>query len=1040
MDLMCLIYTLIAILASLKYLTLATDKLKNNGFQADETLAVTKISKKITAIKTEKKIANSHEPDGLLTEPSVDEPFKKKDKKKPSDKLTLSSEKDMVKALPKTVKKAAKPAAQTKISVQKEKKITAGKVVKKRIDKMKGTLQITFQLKFHTQFGQNLYITGNHEIFGSDDIDKALPLQYYNDELWTLILNWNDTEIPDANITYNYILRNADGTISYDWGRDKKINPSLFRTAKVLIKDSWNHAGYFENAFYTEPFQHVLLKGNRTEVKTVTPKPVTHIIKVKTPLLAKGQTLCICGSGTTLNEWATEKPLLMNREEGDDCYSLKLNLTNEPFPLTYKYGVYDIENTKFIRYEGGKNRVLYDTVEKNKLTVVNDGFAVLPNTTWKGAGIAIPVFSLRSENSFGTGEFTDLKLLVDWSKKLGLKLIQILPINDTTATHTWVDSYPYAAISAFALHPMYLNLGKVVTKENQSALDQLEEERKRLNELDAVDYDAVMKLKLGFIKQIYPSQKASTFNSKGYKEYFDKNKHWLVPYSVFCYLRDEYGTSDFNQWPAYANYNAEEIALLTAEDAASFDNIAINYFIQYHLHLQLKEATEYAHTNGIIVKGDIAIGVYRFGADAWQSPDLYHLNMQAGAPPDDFAVKGQNWGFPTYNWQRMRENGFAWWKQRFEQMSYYFDAFRIDHILGFFRIWSIPMHAVEGIMGTFVPAIPVHINEFNSRNIWFDYHRYTKPFINDTVLWDVFGNDNEYVKNTFLNYNGFSTYTLKPEFNTQRKVEQHLALQNDDAFTKKIKQGLFDLISNVILFEAEGSQGQQFHFRFAMDTTSSFKNLERNTQRQLKELYINYFFRRQDGFWMKEALQKLPALKRVTNMLVCGEDLGLVPACVPDIMRQLGLLSLEIQRMPKDPKKEFFHPNDAPYLSVVTPSTHDLSTIRGWWEEDKNRIQKFYNCELGQWGDAPFYCEAWINKAIVVQHLFSPAMWSIFQLQDILGIDEKIRRVNPNDERINIPANSKHYWKNRMHLSLENLLEQQAFNDELSGYIKTGGR
>ncbi|MDE3144170.1 MAG: 4-alpha-glucanotransferase, partial [Bacteroidota bacterium] len=384
--------------------------------------------------------------------------------------------------------------------------------------------------------------------------------------------------------------------------------------------------------------------------------------------------------------------------------------------------------------------------------------------------------------------------------------------------------------------------------------------------------------------------------------------------------------------------------------------------------------------------------------------------------------------------------GFAWWKSRFEQMHYYFDAFRIDHILGFFRIWSIPMHAVEGIMGHFVPAIPLHLNEFNSRGIWFDYNRYTKPFINENVLWEIFGYDQEYVKNNFLNYDGFGNYALKPEFATQRQVEAHISGWDQNDFANKIKQGLFDLISNVILFEAEGSGGQQYHFRFAMNGTASFRNLDGNTQNQLNELYVNYFFRRQDDFWMKEALQKLPALKRVTNMMVCGEDLGLVPACVPDVMRQLGLLSLEIQRMPKDPKKEFFHPDDAPYLSVITPSTHDMSTIRGWWEEDKMRIQKFYNHELGQWGEAPYYCEAWINKAIVVQHLNSPAMWSIFQLQDILGMNENIRRLNPDDERINVPSNPKHFWRYRMHLTLENLLEQKPFNDEFADYVKTSGR
>ncbi len=916
------------------------------------------------------------------------------------------------------------------------------KPASKKTTQIKSVIQrIVFQIRFKTVFGQELFITGNHPLLGNDVVEQAIKLQYFNEEYWYLSLDITADAIVDKDITYHYLLKNADGTFNYDWGNDKSFNLAKIYSEELLVMDAWNYAGYFENSFYTEPFTQVLLKENYTAVKTISTKNASHIVKVKTPLLTKGQTLCISGSGKKLGEWNTTDPLLMSREEGSDFFSLSLDLSKESFPIAYKYGVYDTVKKTFVHFEDGNNRVLHDAGKASRTTVINDGFAVLPNNTWKGAGTAIPVFSLRTENSFGTGEFTDMKLLVDWAKKVGLKMVQILPINDTTATHSWMDSYPYAAISAFALHPLYLNIAKIFdSAPARKRLQKLEIERLRLNALSTVDYEAVTKIKYDYAAFAFKENGATVLASKDYQQFFEQNKHWLVPYAAFCYLRDQYGTVDFSKWPAFKQYHAEDITKLADQTSAAYDDIALHYFIQYHLHLQLKEATAYAHANGIIVKGDIAIGVYRHGADAWQNPELYHLNFQAGAPPDDFAVTGQNWGFPTYNWQRMREDGFAWWKQRFEQMSYYFDAFRIDHILGFFRIWSIPMDAVEGIMGHFVPAIPVHINEFNGNNIWFDHYRYTQPYITENVLWQVFGYDNELVKSMFLKNEGHGNYSLKPEYRTQRLVEAHFATLDQDTHHDKIKQGLYTLISNVILFEAENGDGQHFHFRFGMENTTSFRSLEYGTQQQLRELYVNYFFRRQDDFWMKEALQKLPALKRVTNMLVCGEDLGMVPACVPDVMKQLGLLSLEIQRMPKDVNTEFFHPNDAPYLSVVTPSTHDMSTIRGWWEEDRERIQRFYNDQLGQWGDAPLYCEAWINKAIVLQHLYSPAMWSVFQLQDILGISESLRREDPNEERINIPANPKHYWQYRMHLSLEQLLEADDFNEELKGFVTASGR
>ena len=891
-------------------------------------------------------------------------------------------------------------------------------------------MKLTFRLRFHTQFGQSLFITGQHALLGDGQPDRAIPLQYLNEESWQATLHLPDRAITAGGIIYNYILREANGSTLQDWGHDRVIQPSAFKSGEVLIIDSWNHPGTVENVFYTEPFQKVLLQANHTEVRIPAPLDATHTFKVKAPLLQKNQTLCILGDGKALGNWATNAPLLLKRIAGEDFLSVQLDLGHAALPVSYKYGVYDVATGNFIHFENGDNRILPDTGALGKHTVVNDGFVRLSADTWKGAGVAIPVFSLRSENSFGAGEFMDLKLLADWCQHVGLKLIQILPINDTSATHTWLDSYPYAAISAFALHPLYLNLNQIIG--GKSLPNDLEVERKRLNTLDTVDYEAVMAAKLKFVRHIFPTQKTETFARGDYQEFFGQNEHWLVPYAAFCTLRDRFGTADFTQWPANQIYHAEEIATLTETDSATRAEIELSYFTQFHLHLQLKAATEYAHERGLIVKGDIAIGVYRHSVDVWQQPELYHRDRQAGAPPDAFAVKGQNWGFPTYNWPRMQQDGFAWWKQRFAQMSGYFDAFRIDHILGFFRIWSSPAHAVEGILGIFVPALPVKLTEFSQRGIPFDHDRWLKPFITDAVLVQIFGQASAAVKRDFLVVAGPGRYLLKPEFATQQQVESYFTTRQINEASQKLKAGLFDLISNVILFEVEESPGQEFHFRFAMVDTLSFKNLDPHIQTKLRELYVDYFFRRQDDFWMAEALQKLPALKRVTNMLVCGEDLGLVPPCVPELMQDLGLLSLEIQRMPKTMGRTFSRPADAPYLSVVTPATHDMSSIRGWWEEDGVLTQKFYQEELQLVGAAPLQCEATINEAIIHQHLASPAMWSIFQLQDLLGMDEELRRKDVSAERINVPADPKNYWRYRMHLTLEQLRLMESFNLELN--------
>jgi 4-alpha-glucanotransferase len=532
--------------------------------------------------------------------------------------------------------------------------------------------------------------------------------------------------------------------------------------------------------------------------------------------------------------------------------------------------------------------------------------------------------------------------------------------------------------------------------------------------------------------------KEEVFKTSDYKHFFEENKSWLIPYAAFSYLRDHVGQPGKTDWGKYSNFNTAVISELCTPGTSAYDEVALHFFIQYHLHIQLKEAHDYANSHGVILKGDIAIGVHKHGADTWTQPTLYNLNKQAGAPPDDFAVKGQNWGFPTYNWEVMKADGFSWWKQRFTQMSNYFDAFRIDHILGFFRIWSIPEEAIEGIMGKFVPAIPVYKHEFESRGIHFNTERFCEPFITDQIIWELAPGLEQKIK-AFLKHKNSFEYQFRDEFNTQKKIEIYLNTQHQSEDNTELRQALFNLHSNVLLWRDEVSI-EGFHFRFNIDKTLSYKHLNNQEKYHFTELYNDYFFNRQDQIWRKEALEKLPALKRCTDMLICGEDLGLVPKTVPEVMASLGLLSMEVQRMPKQMNQAFFDPANAPYLSVVTPSTHDMSTIREWWMEDRNISQKFFNEMLWQYGEAPADASCQIVKSIIIQHLNSPAMWAVFQLQDLFAMQEDLRLSDPKNERINVPGDPNHFWRFRIQIKLEDLLEKTNFNNELKQYINSCNR
>jgi 4-alpha-glucanotransferase len=899
-------------------------------------------------------------------------------------------------------------------------------------------MRLQFFIRFHTEFGQQLWFKGNAAPLQGSGPNEAIAMQYLNEDFWQLTLEIDSVPADWSDWRYCYFLQTKDGEWVPEAAMDRSL-PTLKKGLRdVQLIDTWNHAGEFENAFYTAPFSEVLLPAPSGRSKSKIGKSATHDFRIKAPLLAAYEVPCLLGNTDALSQWNTDEPLLLSRNNG--WWSLSIDLSSAHFPIAYKYGVYNTRDKKFVRYETGDNRILYQQSAAHELTVLHDGFIHLPNDSWKGTGLAIPVFSLRSRNSFGVGEFTDIRLLVDWARETGLRLIQLLPVNDTGSTQTWTDSYPYSAISAFALHPLYINLSKVAGKKHEDKIQSLKRKQKLLNELPELDYEEVMRFKIAVLRELYELMSNETFEEEEYREFFTNNQHWLRPYAVFCYLRDKYGTACFEEWKTHSRYDSAEVDKLFLGRSAAKKELLFHCFVQYHLHLQLKDAADYAHKKGIVFKGDIAIGISRNSCDAWVSPDLYNMDEQAGAPPDDFARSGQNWEFPTYNWKQMQEDDYAWWRQRFEQMSCYFDAFRIDHILGFFRIWSIPAHAVQGIMGRFVPCLPVHYVEFGENGIWLDEQRFCQPFINDEILGQVFGDLAQKVRDQFLAGNDQGGYDLLPEFNTQRKVQAYFGNCTDCQEAERLREGLYDLISNVILFKQEGSQGQEFHFRIGMENTLSFRYLIPHVQERLKALYVNYFFERQDDFWKREGMKKLPALKAATNMLICGEDLGMVPDCVPEVMKQLGILSLEIQRMPKQANREFFYPEEAPYLSVITPSTHDMSTVRGWWEEDRARTQQFFNKVLGQWGDAPYFCESWISRAIVMQHLYSPAMWAIFQLQDLLGMSDELRRENPHDERINIPANSRHYWRYRMHIPLEQLIREKDFNRELKEYVENSGR
>ncbi|PTM15113.1 MAG: 4-alpha-glucanotransferase [Bacteroidetes bacterium] len=880
---------------------------------------------------------------------------------------------------------------------------------------------LQFSIHYQTSWGQQVFVQTNNPRHPLVELAPAGAGWWKG--------NLDLAKLP-ADFRYNYLVKDQQGNVVEELAYPRSLKG--LKGHSVILDDTWRSRQDPEAALLASAFEEVVFKQTRA-VKSTTLKPARGKVMVQLQLLQvrvpSHLELVVLGNTEALGKWVPAKALRLS----NTAYPLwQGKLQARPGDeLAYKYALRDPKKKTIVSWEVGPDRV-FEVPLGSDVVVKTDANFDNAAPSWKGAGVAMPVFSLRTATSYGCGEFTDIKKLVDWAKLVGMSMVQILPVNDTIATYSWIDSYPYAAISVFALHPLYLNLDGLEKTINKAALDK---KRATLNALPEVDYEAVLTDKLAYARQVYQEVKATFETGSAYQKFFAENEHWLRPYAAFSYLRDENKTANFNEWTTQQVYDEAAIRALTAPKSKAYGAIAFYYYLQFHLDQQLVAASEYARSQGVVLKGDIPIGIYRYSADAWVAPDLYNMDGQAGAPPDDFATEGQNWGFPTYDWAEMAKNDYLWWRQRFTQLSRYFDAFRIDHILGFFRIWETPIDQVEGIMGRFNPALPITINEFYQNGIYFDFDRFCRPYITPEIVREIFGAEAPEVIATFLQP-FHDRLQLLPAYATQRQIQALLTPKQ-----QHLQKGLFTLVSNVLFFSEEGSQGGRFHPRIDLQKTWSFRFLDGYTQGQLTHLYNDYFYRRQEDFWREKGMTKLPAMKAATNMLICGEDLGMVPACVPEVMKDLGILSLEIQRMPKNPKTEFLQARDIPYWSVCSPSTHDMSPLRLWWEEETpERRERFCHRELGWWGEAPQTCIPELAEAIIRQHLRWPAMWIVFPWQDMLAMDGDLRHPDPATERINIPAIIPHYWRYRMHLTMEELLAADSYNHKLREMLAETGR
>lgn len=897
-------------------------------------------------------------------------------------------------------------------------------------------MKLFFYLQYDTIFGQDLRLNIMGETTAKGDRaseNTVYAMTTVDGKMWQCEI---ELEKAPKSINYFYSIDKWGKEERQEWQTvTHRLEMNVPNASEYKIYNRWTDIPY-DSFLYSSAFTDCVNRRHHEAVPTIKYEKTLRLI-VRAPQLRKGERLYVTGESLCLGNWHADRALKMVEHNYNE-WMVDMNVDAFDEAETELKFIATTDNGDVL-WETGYNRTLaIPEMANGEVRVEEMDQAFFEICDRKLAGTLIPVFSLRTRGSFGVGDFGDLKMMIDWVAETHQKVLQVLPINDTTSTHTWTDSYPYSCISIFAIHPQFADLRQlpaVADKEKAAAFEALREE---LNQLPQIDYERVNNAKIEYLRIIFEQEGGEVLKSAGFKAFLKESAHWLVPYAQYCHLRDTYGNVDFNTWKGHEVWHEKDRETLLNARTKEYKEVAFYYYVQYVLHVQMRAAHEYAMARGVILKGDIPIGVNRKGCDVWHEPHYFNLNLQAGAPPDSFSVNGQNWGFPTYNWARMLEDGCQWWLRRFQNMSKYFDAYRIDHVLGFFRIWATPTTCVHALQGQFSPSLAMTREEIESYGLHFQEKLFTTPFIARWVVDRVFGPHADAVVEKYLNHEHDDIFSLKPEYDTERKIEAAF-VGKDGADDVWVRDGLYALASDV-LFVRDINDSNKFHPRITAQLNFMYEALVDSDKEKFNRLYNNYYYRRNNNFWYNEAMKKLPVLVQATRMLVCAEDLGMVPDCVAWVMNELRILSLELQQMPKDPSVRFGELWKNPYRSVCTLSTHDMPTLRQWWDEDMERTQDYYNSQLYRSGAAPHPLPGWLAKEIVVNQLACPSMLCVLLLQDWFAIDEKLRFADANAERINIPANPRHYWRYRMHLNIEDLIANKEYNDNIKELIRQTGR
>jgi 4-alpha-glucanotransferase len=632
----------------------------------------------------------------------------------------------------------------------------------------------------------------------------------------------------------------------------------------------------------------------------------------------------------------------------------------------------------------------------------------------KYTGTAIPLGAIKTKKSVGCGEFQDLIPFADLCKKSGIKIIQLLPVNDTGT-----ESSPYSALSAFALHPLYVTLEKLT--EDEAIVAKIKKLRKKYKDFQRFPYKDLRQDKLALLREIFASKKDEIAASGEISAWLSENP-WVKEYAVFMNLKDDNNEASYKQWPEHKDVDAKKIQELwdckeTKEKHLFF------VWLQYNLDKQFAEAAAYVRSLGIMLKGDIPIMMNEDSTDAWANKDFFNDSLRAGSPVDNENPTGQNWGFPTYNWKNLEKADYSWWKNRLICASKYYDMYRIDHVLGFFRIWAIPHGECTAVLGHTEPFEPITKDELYGLGFNDDRIKWLlKPHVETRTIEEV--NNNDYLGTHGLLHKIMDRIGNEELWLFKDSIKTDQDIWDCDIDSYYVKERLTQKWRDRMLIEVEGG----YYPIWTYTKTTAWESLNNEEKFRFSELLAKKN-EKMDKLWESQARTVLGELTGATKMIACAEDLGANIECLPSVLGDLDIRSLCVVRWKRDwekPSQPYYAFESYPEKSVATASVHDSSTLRLWWttEGDANDFRNAFppenpNIRVGEYNPET-------AKYLLKKIATANSMYVINPIQDFLGLDSKYYAENMDNERVNVPGSVNAFnWTYRLPVNVEDLLKDK---------------